>query len=299
MRTITNIVLDGDNDQSTLLANCVQVLVCIADDASEWLSSKNVSEETKLLFRYLCCLTIEDSAEEISVSSASSVSSIPTPTYIDHEELEASEGSITEEHQTQSIKVSEVDKKLNQLHISAQTEQQVATYQQNRLIHIKTRLRELIASGDYSNLATHTGSTLLNINDIGGQPCFLEMLPALSTGPALYLVFLDLSKELDKPYKIPFSRDNTIITPYNAIHTVEATIWQITSAIASVHCISNEKHVYTDSATFREKFEHFLKVSPVATLIGTHKDKLNHPEEKLKQINEALKKLMQNFNGFK
>ena len=50
------------------------------------------------------------------------------------------------------------------------------------------------------------GSTLLSINDIGRQPGFLEMLPALSTGPAMYLVFFDLSKELNRSYKIPFNR---------------------------------------------------------------------------------------------
>ena len=34
-------------------------------------------------------------------------------------------------------------------------------------------------------MANLVGDTLLNINDIGGQPGFLEMLPALSTGPAI------------------------------------------------------------------------------------------------------------------
>ena len=110
-------------------------------------------------------------------------------------------------------------------------------HQQSRLIPIKARLQKLIETGDYSKMAKLLGNTLLNINDIGGQPGFLEMLPALSTGPAMYLVFLDLSKELDKPYEIPFSRDATIITPFKAMHTVEATISQILSAIASVHSL--------------------------------------------------------------
>ena len=280
LRTITNILSDGDNEQSTLLANCIQVLVCIADDMSEWLSSKDVDEETKLLIRYLC-------GKKIYNSAGKALKPKPISDLINKEEKRLRPGDSEsvgniQDHQVLSPGTLKVD--TEQSHLS-QTYQQVATYQQGRLMHIKTRLRQLIASGDYSKITNHLGNTLLNINDIGGQPCFLEMLPALSTGPALYLTFLDLSKELDKPYKVSFSRDNTIITPYDAVHTVEATIWQILSAIASVHCISQKTADFTHSSMFSEKFEQFLKVCPITALIGTHKDKLDHPEEKIKETN--------------
>ena len=295
LRTITNILSDGDNEQSTLLANCIQVLVCIADDMSDWLSSKDVDEETKLLIKYLCGKKVISRAEIVKTIASTPLSHTVEDKVLGQRDLELG-GYKGKEYQAVSVETSAVTDELGQLQLSAQTKQQVATYQQSRLMHIKTRLRQLIASGDYSKLTNHLGNTLLNINDIGGQPCFLEMLPALSTGPALYLTFLDLSKELDKPYKISFSRDNTIITPYDAVHTVEATIWQILSAIASVHRLSNETPVHTHDAKFSEKFERFLKVCPVAALIGTHMDKLNHPEEKIKQTNEALKKIIQYFN---
>ena len=50
----------------------------------------------------------------------------------------------------------------------------------------------------------------------------------------MYLVFVDLSKELNRPYKIPFNRDDTVITPYDAMHTVESTMSQILSAITRI-----------------------------------------------------------------
>ena len=155
-------------------------------------------------------------------------------------------------------------------------------------------MQRVIRNGDYSDIARHIGNTLLNINDIGGQPGFLEMLPALSTGPALYLVFFDLSKELNKPYKIPFSRDDRIITPYEAKHTVEATISQILSAIASVHCVSRVS--YPKINAFSEKFEKFQNIKPAATLIGTHRDKLDNPEDIIIQINKVLKEITQKFS---
>ena len=293
LRAITNILISGDKNQSTLLVNCIQALVCIADNTSEWLHSKDISDETKLLLRYFCGRKIEASTGEVAVTKTSSTHL----SSVDVDEKPASPLRPIESEdrlKTLNITTSEVDKEMSQ-HISSQMEQQETAYRQNRFLHIRTQLRQLVTSDDYFKITNHSGSTLLNINDVGGQPCFLEMLPALSTGPALYLVFLDLSKELDKPYKIPFSRDDTIITPYSAMHTVEATIWQILSAIVSVHSVSHEAAAFAHSATVSEKFKHFLKVSPVAALIGTHKDKLDHPEEKIKQTDEALKKITQNF----
>ena len=135
------------------------------------------------------------------------------------------------------------------------------------------QLKTSIKSGDYSAfLRLVEESTLLNINDIGGQPGFLEMLPALSKGPALYLLFFDLCKALNRLYKIPFSRDNTAITPYDS---VEGILSQLLSAIASVHCTSEPTPSGIERATqFKEKFEKFQSVTPVTTVIGTHKDQL-------------------------
>ena len=163
--------------------------------------------------------------------------------------------------------------------------------QRSRIHSFVTRLQKVIMSEGHTDLLNLLGSTLLNINDIGGQPGFLEMLPALSTGPAMYLVFFDLSKELDKCYKIPFSRDNSVVTPYDAIHTVEATISQILSAITSVHCISHESsHLdITKAVDFGEKFNCFQQVKPVAALIGTHKDQLKeNTDQRLENVSKSL-----------
>ena len=186
-------------------------------------------------------------------------------------------------------------KEVSQQSVSARPAE--AAFNQYSTIPIKDRLQKLIKMGDYSRMAKIVGNTLLNINDIGGQPGFLEMLPALSTGPAMYLIFLDLSKELDKPYKIPFSRDDTIITPFDSSYTVEATISQILSAITSVHCISRSANIlYPNVGTFNERFEQFQQIGPVAALIGTHKDKLSKPELKIRQVNDALKKTVDKFS---
>ena len=46
--------------------------------------------------------------------------------------------------------------------------------------------------------------TLLQMIDTGGQPEFQEILPLLLSGPALYLIFINLTQELHKRYEAIF-----------------------------------------------------------------------------------------------
>ncbi len=173
-------------------------------DATEWVCSKDVEEEAKILFGYMYSSKVDE------VTSAQTEKKTKTV--------------LESEKHTNTAKPPSPERPRSKPQEETRTERRENVYQQNRLILIKARLQKLIKNGNYSEMAKCLGNTLLNINDVGGQPAFLEMLPALCNGPAMYLVFLDLSKELDKPYDIPFSRDNTVITPFKAAHTVEATI---------------------------------------------------------------------------
>ncbi len=268
LKDIKNISSAGDKAKlrSTLLTNCHQVVAYMNKDATEWVCSKNVEEEAKILFGYMYSSKVPSAPSEEktkTVSENEKHTKVARPPSPEKPRLKPQEETRFEN-----------------------------AYQQNRLIPIKARLQKLIKNGNYSEMAKCLGNTLLNISDVGGQPAFLEMLPALCNGPAMYLVFLDLSKELDKPYDIPFSRDNTVITPFKAVHTVEATVSQILSAVASIHHIFRE-----DKITFKlsEKFEKFQQVRPVAALIGTHVDKLENPKQRIRQINDALKTTTQKF----
>ncbi len=268
--------------RSTLLANCLQVFALVSNDGTEWLSSKDLNEEAALLFRYFCGSDLESVRSSYSESVGSSdsenlnseiryESTVPTCTPVVKEIVETREvGDDT-------------------------TDEQLV-----RVRDCVSRLQNVIKDQDQSKeLLKHIqGSTLLNINDIGGQPAFLEMLPALSNGPAMYLVFADMSKELNKPYKIPFSRDDTTITPYDAMHSVESTVSQILSSIASIHRISQEPVPFklNRSTAFSQQYERLQKVRPMATLIGTHKDKLKEPvDQKISEFDSALTKVASNY----
>ena len=254
---------------STLLVNFTQVFATISKGTSEWLFSTDVAEEAKLVFACLhrsvstpkSCIETQVAPQQKKVVTFSEGPKQPLPT-------------------SRSVSP-EVGK------------QQMKFQHQGRLAVIHTHLQRIIKSGDYSRMIELSNSTLLNVNDVGGQPGFLEMLPALSTGPALYLIFFDLSQDVSKPVKIPFNRKNTIITPYEAIHTVEATISQILSAIASVHYLSCKFSQYQKHLGIDSKFKRFQNIKPLAVIIGTHKDKVK--DEKVKEVDETLKKVTKNF----
>ena len=144
------------------------------------------------------------------------------------------------------------------------SEQAVITVDVNQVI---ARLRGIVSSGKYTEQLLN--KILLNLVDIGGQPGFLEMLPFLSRGPGMFLAFFRLDKELDEPCEVSYEREGDKITPYPAIYTVRETLSQILSAISH--------HVSLDTALDQEllsKQGNLASVEPVATLVGTFKDKL-------------------------
>ena len=295
LKVIENICSAGDQCQSTLLANCIQVLALVPAEGSEtkWLSSRNVRDEAKLTFGYVCYRMPSGVIRDIEKGKL-------LKGVIIGDTVKFPKAGIEKPHQHLLPKTTkEIPRKSDHSQLQPPKSKVVTVPDyQNRLTHIKAEFQNIIKRGDYSTIARNIGDTLLNINDIGGQPGFLEMLPALSTGPAMYLVFFDLSKKFDEPYNIPFSRDGKIITPYKAVHTVRTTICQILSAIASVHSISRESTSFQKATAFSEKFNRFHRIRSVAALIGTHKDELikeGNVGRKLEQIDDDLKKVKQKF----
>ena len=303
LKEFENIHTAGDKAKrrSTLLANCTQVLAFVGEDsAADWLSSSSEDndEEAILLIRYLCGDKLKELTEMVQASEP-------------NEEMGASAESVpTQNEPVQEIETVDLQTDMPdfptdenppiqpQTEVPPVSEDAVSPKKLEHFHTVKERLRKLVRSGNYTKAISHLGNTLLNINDIGGQPGFLEMLPALSTGPAMYLVFLDLSKQLDQLYEISFDRDGTVITPFKSLHTVESTVSQILSSIVSAHSISRESTSVDVQkvACFGEKFRSFQKAQPVAALIGTHLDQLEYPAQKIKETGDRLEMVAGKFN---
>ena len=94
-------------------------------------------------------------------------------------------------------------------------------------------IREAVSSKCWRDLQHfYRDKALLRIEDTGGQPEFMDMLPALTIGPALYLLFCKLTDDLHSPYKVSYcDSSGKSTTPVKSTYTVEEVIL---SALASV-----------------------------------------------------------------
>ena len=126
------------------------------------------------------------------------------------------------------------------------------------------------------------GTILMNMVDTGGQPAFVEMLPALTISPALYLIFFRLNQELNKRYQVQYvSEDQEDVQLGESSYTVEEVIFQALSSIGCFSCTTPKK-------------ANMPNPSHAAMLIGTHKDLLGSDPQtvatKIKAKDDALQK---------
>ena len=128
--------------------------------------------------------------------------------------------------------------------------------------------------------------TMINMIDVGGQPAFLEMLPALTIGPALYFLFFRLDQELRKQYRVRFlAADSEVETLLENSYSIEETLYQSLSSIACFGCHSPQECAESASKP---------QASSGALLFGTYKDQVDSV-----QISQMDKTLQERFTGTK
>lgn len=135
-----------------------------------------------------------------------------------------------------------------------------------------------------------TQSILANMIDMGGQPPFLEMLPALTIGPAFYLICFNLLNEIDKHYPVKYVSQDGREYDLQYSYSVLEVLFQ---SLSSVACLSpkDDKHM---------EHQHSLLLSippPSQTvmIIGTHSDQIKDADvirRKDKEIQNNLEKLL-------
>ena len=133
--------------------------------------------------------------------------------------------------------------------------------------HLKAFIKVLKSPRQEQVKGLLEGTILVNMVDTGGQPAFLEMLPVLTMGPALYLIFFRLDQELKKTYQIQHvSKSKEGVQLGDSSYTVEEVIFQALSSISWFSCGSPKKAIMP-------------KPSHAAVLIGTHKNLLGSDPE--------------------
>ncbi|XP_064403143.1 uncharacterized protein LOC135348759 isoform X2 [Halichondria panicea] len=286
--SITNLSLlpkDQRKRCSTLLAECEQVLAFVDKSGTklEFKASSSLEEETQFIFSYLM------SCEPIEDSTVSPPKEQPTQETTDPKkqtQLKIDEAPVSPTDQPTPEPPEKIDEaatapKETLSPTPGPTPETVSPTDQptpkppEKVVKVTTvdvgkvvsRLRSIVGSGEYTKELLN--KILLNLVDIGGQPGFVEMIPFLSKGAGIFLVFFRLDKDLDDMCQVSYERGEDKITPYDSTYTSRETLSQILSAISH--------HTKIDSDIDREqcsKLGNLGSAKPVATLIGTFKDEL-------------------------
>ena len=147
-------------------------------------------------------------------------------------------------------------------------------------------MQEVLASRKLRSIKDIEKTITIYIMDIGGQPEFHDIMPIILNGPALHLIFFNLTFDLDDPVPIRFCQQDgtdSIIT-YMSSYTGKQMIYQLLSSL--YYLIKGSS---PDSKSLSQQSK------PAAVLLGTHLDQLkDQVEKKMEEINDNLKELLCN-----
>ena len=141
----------------------------------------------------------------------------------------------------------------------------------------------------------HHFRAFLRTEDTGGQPELMDVLPALTIGPGLYLVFFNLQWNLKKEFKVFYQHPSgKTTTPDESKITLEEMLLSTLSSISCSNASSNL--LKTEEANSSDMREILESSKSVAYLVGTHKDKVT--EEHISQLDEDLQSIIRGTDFF-
>ena len=139
----------------------------------------------------------------------------------------------------------------------------------------------------------------IKMEDTGGQPEFMDMLAALTIGPALYLFFCKLIDDLHSHYTVSYrSPSGESSTPVQSTYTVEEVLL---SALTSVSCFksySTTSQVDSEETTSTGEGELLASHNTsLAYILGTHKDQVS--EQEIAEFDRKLQESIQSTDFYK
>ena len=141
----------------------------------------------------------------------------------------------------------------------------------------------------------HFFKAYLRIEDTGGQPELMDMLPALTISPGLYLLFFNLEWNLKKEFKVYYQ-----LSPGKATTSEESKITleeMLLSTLSSISCSCAPANSLKGEEANNSGMLDILESSKsVAYLVGTHKDKVS--EEKISQLDKDLQCIIKGTDFF-
>ena len=167
----------------------------------------------------------------------------------------------------------------------------VATNQPRNMPEMDAIFRKAMGTNHWKDVK-HMFKAYLQMEDTGSLPELMDMLPALTIGPGLYLLFLNLNHDLQNRYEVSYyskSGENPI--KVGSTYTVKETLLSALSSIACSNTSTSTISGISSKETISPEMSEFLKSSKsVAYIVGTHKD--NVSEQHIVNLDEELQEII-------
>ena len=151
------------------------------------------------------------------------------------------------------------------------------------------------AQPNFTESMQHFFKAYLRVEDTGGQPELMAMLPALAISPGLYLLFFNLEWNLKKEFKVYYQHSpGNATTPEESKITLEE---MLLSTLSSISCSCAPASSLKGEETNNSEMHDILESSKsVAYFVGTHKDKV--AEEQISQFDKDLQSIVRGTDFF-
>ncbi len=287
----SNVLVQGKSDPTT------------AEKTTNWTIVKNLIEEASLLFH-----TLKDSLEIESTSEATADSHGGSDTKAEVSQASSTGQSHTVEEPPQPSLLQMMMARLKSFIFYQPRHEEITPLS---TAHDQPA-DQAVSSPDYSEIAAifetvskqphfaenvkHSFKAFLRMEDTGGQPELMDMLPALTIGPGLYLLFFSYKFQLDEEYPVFYQRASGETTaPEQSEFTLQEMLLR---TLASISCFSSYTHLQPLPGADDSAIGEILESSKsVVYIVGTHKDQVS--EEDIATVDSQLQKVIRDTDSYK
>ncbi len=275
----SNMLVQGTSDTTT------------ADKRTHWTIVQNLTEEASLL---LHSLRKGLKTKFTSETAARPRGDIATTAEVSQAASSTEQSHLVEKPPQPTLKQSRQKKSspLSPTHVQLANEV-VTSHDYSEIAAIYERVSR---QPQFAEIMKHSFKAFLRMEDTGGQPELMDMLPALTTGPGLYLLFFSYKFKLDEEYRVFYQRASGETTaPENSEFTLQEMLLR---TLASVSCFSSSAHLQPlpgadNSPIIGEILE---SSKSVVYIVGTHKDQVS--EEIIATVDSQLQKVIQDTDFY-
>ncbi len=269
----SNMLVQGKSDPTT------------AERTANWTIVKNLIEEASLLFH-----TLKDSFQIESTSDATADSHRGSDT-----RAEVSQASSTGQSHSVEENKQPWHKEITPLSTAHDQpgDQAVSSPDYSELAAI---FQTVSKQPHFAENVKHSFKVFLRMEDTGGQPELMDMLPALTIGPGLYLLFFSYKFQLHEEYGVFYQRASGETTaPEKSEFTLQEMLLR---TLASISCFSSSTHLQPLPGPDNSAIGEILESSKsVVYVVGTHKDKVS--EEVIATVDSQLQKVIRDTDSYK